>query len=302
MRINSFLFVALLAFTFQASISQAQEATDQVSNNQRLSLKRKVAVARFTNSTNYGKALLSPGETDPRTVQATDALMSRLTEAGTFILFDNEVAAKLANASAEAGTNGVDALIVGSITELGRRAEGKAGFLNSNVRQVAYAKVDIRLVDAKSGISFFSTSGTGNAYIETKEVAGFGAVSSYDSSLIDKAISTAIADTTTNIIQKLNNRAWSTDILSVQGNTAYISGGSYQGLKIGKTFAVEKSGPKVKSAQTGGFITLPGQKVAEITINSFFGDSELDEGSVANITQGQLSPQEVNSYIVKEIK
>lgn len=300
MRTKIAIVIASLFILVAAPLAQAQNTTP-VNSEAKLTLKRKVAISRFSNSTNYGKALLLPGETDPRTTQATDALMSRLTEAGTFILFDNEIASKI-NGTDTKSTNGIDAVIVGSITELGRRAEGKAGFLNSNIRQVATAKVDIRLIDAKSGVSFFSTSGTGSAFIEAKEVAGFGAVSSYDSSLIDKAISAAIADTATNIIQKLNNRSWSTDILTVQNSKIYISGGEKQGLKIGQILAVEEKGQQIVSGQTGSTITLPGKQIAKISINDFFGDNEFNEGSIATIIDGAISEKDISKYIVKETK
>lgn len=300
MRTKIAIVAASLFMLVAAPLAQAQD-TAPITNEAKLTLKRKVAISRFSNSTNYGKALLLPGENDPRTTQATDALMSRLTEAGTFILFDNEIASKINGGDAKA-TNGIDAVIVGSITELGRRAEGKAGFLNSNIRQVATAKVDIRLIDAKSGVSFFSTSGTGTAFIEAKEVAGFGAVSSYDSSLIDKAISAAIADTASNIIQKLNNRSWSTDILTIQNSKIYISGGEKQGLKKGQILAVEEKGQQIVSGQTGSTITLPGKQIARISINEFFGDTEFNEGSIATVIEGTISDKDISKYIVKEMK
>ena len=45
---------------------------------------------------------------------------------------------------------GVDALIIGSLTEFGRKTLGESGFLSDSKRQVAFAKVDLRVVDQRA--------------------------------------------------------------------------------------------------------------------------------------------------------
>src|SRR5690606_21119523 len=153
---------------------------------------------------------------------------------------------------------GVDTLLLGSITQLGRRNEGKQGFLNSQRRQAVNATVEIRLVDVRTGRVFFSTSGSGEASTETGEVAGFGTRAGYDSTLNDRAVAAAIADTMTNVINQLQQRAWFTDVLRVSGETVFVSGGASQGLRVGDRFRVETPGETVVSAQSGLPITLPG--------------------------------------------
>jgi curli biogenesis system outer membrane secretion channel CsgG len=140
-------------------------------------LKRKIAVGRFTNSTRYGKALLLDVERDPLADQAADMLMARLVDTGEFIVFERKDVEALAREQALGVSSkmvGADTLLVGSVTEFGRKVEGKSGFLNSQMRQVASATVEVRLVDVATGQAFFSTSGSGSASVEAGEVVGFG--------------------------------------------------------------------------------------------------------------------------------
>lgn len=257
-------------------------------------LKRKIAIGRFANTTRYGKVLLLDAANDPIADQASDIMMNDLIQSRKFLVFERPdidvIAAERGMDAKEirSGLVGVDALVVGSITELGRKVEGKVGFLSSTKKQIVTASVEIRLVDIKTGLAFFSGTGTGSASTESGEVAGFGSRAGYDATLNDKAISAAISDLMSDIIQRLDERRWSTDILDVQGGNVVISGGPSQGLKVGDVFAVETVGKTVKSRQSGFDITLPGQSVAEIEIVSFFGQDDFSQGAIARVVSGTL--------------
>lgn len=272
----------------------------------RVGLKRRVAVGRFTNSTPYGRLLLSPGQADPVASQAGDMLVNALVTSDHFFVFERSdltalnAERVLSEADGQA-LSGVDALLLGSITQLGRRNEGKQGFLNSQRRQAVNATVEIRLVDVRTGRVFFTASGAGEATTETGEVAGFGSRAGYDSTLNDRAISAAIADTMTNIVNQLQQRAWFTDILRVSGSTVYVSGGPSQGLRAGDRFHVETPGETVVSGQSGLPITLPGSRVAQIEITGFFGDSPETEGATARVIEGEL-PADPTGLRVTEIR
>lgn len=201
-----------------------------------------------------------------------------------------------------AALGGVDALVVGSVTQLGRRNEGQAGFLNSRRRQTVAATVEIRLVDIRSGHVFFTTSGSGEASTEVSEVAGFGSRAGYDSTLNDRAVAAAIADTMTNVIRRLEERAWFTDVLRIDGTRVFITGGERQGLRPGNEFVVETAGEIVTSGQSGLPITLPGAEVARIQVQSSFGESAESEGSVALLISGSLQGQDPQHLRVMEIR
>lgn len=268
-------------------------------------LVRKVAIGRFTNSTRYGKALLLDGEADPLAAQASDMLTARLVDSGQFMVFERSDLSvldreKAAAGSSIAGMTGVDALVIGSVTEFGRKTEGNQGFLNSKMRQIATATVEVRLVDVRTGQAFFSTTGTGSATVEVGEVMGFGSVASYDSTLNDKAISAAISDLINNVVQRLKQRPWFTDVLQVRGDQVFISGGPSQGLRIGDRFRIESLGETITSGQSGLPITLPGQYLGTIEVLSFFGDGPSSEGAVARLVAGRPPTGDLSQFVVLE--
>lgn len=286
----------------QLPSSAAQEALKP----QVPTLKRKVAVGRFSNTTNYGKGLLYDGENDPLAGQAHDMLVKRLVETGRFIVLERSDLNLLTTERSiiddveMQDLVGVDALIIGSVTEFGRKTEGQAGFLSSTKKQVASATVEARLVNPRTGAAFFSASGRGTAALESGEIAGFGSRAAYDSTLNDRAIGSAVSDLTSALVSNLQDRPWTTDVLKIDGNTAFISGGEGQGIKLGEQFSVESEGETVKSGQSGMPITLPGRQVAIVQVMSFFGDDEYNEGSVVRVVSGSLSGYRRQSLIVKE--
>ncbi len=277
----------------------AQKAQQQVVPEVKR-LRRKIAIGRFTNETRYGRSLLRDGEGDPLGKQALDILSNRLVSTGRFMVFERPDLGKIELEQARSGEGsmiGVDVLILGSITEFGRSTTGKSGFLSSTKKQLARAKVDIRLADVRTGRLFFATSGTGEATMEAGEVAGFGSRAGYDATLNDKALAAAISETVNQLVTKLEARPWRTDILKVDGNNVYISGGERQGLQVGDELVIMIEGERIKSGQTGMTITLPGTPVGRIKVVAFFGDDEANEGSVATIIQGSLSGRDYRSSI-----
>lgn len=268
---------------------QKAQAAQQQAAPEVKRLKRKIAVGRFTNETRYGRTLLRDGDDDPLGKQALDILSNRLVSSGRFLVFERPDIGKIEleqERSGEGGMIGVDVLILGSITEFGRSATGQTGFLSSTKKQLARAKVDIRLADIRTGRLFFATSGAGEATMEAGEVAGFGSRAGYDATLNDKALSAAINETVNQLVTKLEARPWRTDILKVEGDRVFISGGQRQGLQVGDELVVMREGDQIKSGQTGMTITLPGTPVGRIRIVALFGDDEANEGSVATVTQG----------------
>lgn len=267
-----------------------------------LTLKRRVAIGRFSNATQYGRALLLPGEKDPLADQAADMLAARLVDTGKFIVLerrDMDAVKSEQSLLGSGGAVGADTLLVGSVTQFGRKLEGKSGFLNSQARQVASATVEIRLVDVRTGQAFFSTVGSGSATVEASEVAGFGSRAAYDSTLNDKAISAAISDLMTNLMQKLQQRPWSTDILAVRSGSVMISGGSGEGLRVGDRLVVARRGKVVVSQQTGLPIELPSEPVASLQVTGFFGAGDA-EGSEARVVDGAVDSNATDLVVMSQ--
>jgi curli biogenesis system outer membrane secretion channel CsgG len=288
-----------------ASRAQQVEAQKQVALPQAKTLKRKVAIGRFSNETRYGRTFQVDANQDPLGKQASDMLTTRLVGSNRFLVFERPDLGRIKAEQAilnEANLIGVDALVLGSVTEFGRSTSGKSGFLSATKVQTARAKVEIRLADARTGYVFFTATGTGEASTESGEIAGFGSRADYDGTLNDRAIGAAISDVQNALIAKLEERPWRTDILKVDGKRVFISGGSRQGLKPGDTLAVMQQGETVKSGQTGFAITLPPAPVGKIRVSSLFGDNESNEGAVAELVSGAVTANAGKTLFVTEAK
>lgn len=278
----------------QATIAQAPTVP---------TLKRKIALGRITNETNYGRSLLRDQHGDPLGKQVTDLLSKALTESGAYLVFERPDITRLHAESTLTDTKlnlvGVDALIIGSLTEFGRKTIGETGFASSSKRQVAFAKVDLRVVDTNTSHVFFATSGAGEASTETASTFGFGSQAAYDGTLNDVAIRQAVSEAVNRLSTEMNARPWQTYILKSDGAQVFIGGGKAQGIKPGMVFSVQTQGEKIKSPQTGAEITLPGRSIAKLRVDANFGDSELTEGSATSVVSGSLSGFKPEQVIVR---
>jgi curli biogenesis system outer membrane secretion channel CsgG len=266
-------------------------------------LKRKIALGRITNETNYGQSLLRDRSDDPLGKQVTDLMSKALTSSGAYLVFERPDIGRLQAESRLMGSTlnivGVDALIIGSLTEFGRKTTGATGFASSSKRQVAFAKVDIRVVDVNTGYVLFATSGAGEASTETASTFGFGSQASYDGTLNDAAIRQAVSEAVSRLSVDMNSRPWQTSILKIDGGQLFLGGGRSQGIKPGMHLTVHTLGEQVKSSQTGSVVTLPGRMLATVRVDALFGDSELNEGSIASLLSGSLSSYKPEQLIIR---
>jgi curli biogenesis system outer membrane secretion channel CsgG len=269
-------------------------------------LKRKVAIARFTNETNYGKGLFVDENKDQIGKQAVDILSSKLAATEKFILLERADLEKI-NKELQMGELGnlkipADYLILGSISEFGRKEVGEVGWFSRTKKQVAYAKVYIRLVDIHTGQVTYSQEGDGEAFSEAGSVMGVGARAGYDSSLNDKAISAAISKMVNNIVENLTDRPWRSYILSRESAGYIIAGGKSQGLMEGDVFGVYKKGEKIKNPQTNMYVELPGQLVGEIKVSQFLPGEPPNEIALASLVSGSLPSETLSDYYIQEKK
>jgi curli biogenesis system outer membrane secretion channel CsgG len=266
-------------------------------------LKRKIALGRITNETSYGQSLLRDSQDDPLGKQVTDLLSKALTESGAYLVFERPDISRVEAESRLAGSDlniiGVDALIIGSLSEFGRKTLGESGFLSSSKRQVAFAKVDLRVVDTSTAQVLFATSGAGEASTETASTMGFGSRAGFDGTLNDAAIRQAVSEAVSRLSVQMSARPWQTAILRLDGERVFISGGKSQGIAPGMEFQVQTRGEVIRSPQTGADITLPGRQVARIRIDANFGDTELNEGSVGSIVSGALANYAIDDLVVR---
>ena len=268
-------------------------------------LKRKVAIARFGNEAQYGKsALFGINNTYNAEKQATDILSAKLTQSGKFILLERSDIDKIEKENDKYNLQnlniGADYLIVGSVSEFGRKNLSDTGVFARTKTQVAYAKVSVRLIDVKTGEVVFAQEGSGEAKSEAGTSFGLGKHVGYDSTLNDKAISAAISSVVDGIMQNLLNKPWRSYILSVETDTVMIAGGEKQGIKVQDKFFVYKKGKSVKNPQTGMLVELPGIKIATIEVKSLFGSTYTDEGSICEVIEGNLKGEKIDDLYVQK--
>jgi curli biogenesis system outer membrane secretion channel CsgG len=286
-----------------ASVEQQREAREAAVAPATKLYKRKVAIGRFSNESMYGRGLLLDTDLDPLGKQASDILATLLEHSNRFLVFERPDLVKIEREQALAGEGnlvGVDALILGSITEFGRATEGKSGFLSSTKRQRVRSVVNLRLVEVSTGRVFFAADGTGEAVTESGEIAGFGSRAEYDATLNEKAITAAIGEVLDELIRQLEARPWRTYLLDIQGDLVYVSGAHRQGLKAGDELAVMRAGKTVVSRQTGLPIELPGTEIGRLVVKTQFGDSEVNEGSICEVVSGSLDGIDLSEVYVIE--
>ena len=289
----------------ETSLAEQKQLQQSFNQAQTPTLKRKIAIGRISNESLYGKSLLGTDKDHSLGKQLTDMLSKALVQSEHFIVLERPDLGALIAENNFAGSSmnkvGANVLLMGSLTEFGRKVDGKSGFLTNTKRQLAFATIDVRLVDVESGHVIFATSGTGEAVNESGSVFGWGDNRvAYDGTLSDKAIENAVSEVVSAIVSDLEDTPWETYFLSTKDTQIVISGGKHQGIKVGDTFIVEKKGEQIKSPQSGFMITLPGERVAEIEVVSLFGNNEIDEGSVCKIISGSINGYNIDELIIKE--
>lgn len=291
-----FVVFSLLSMAVASPLVAAQTAEASVT------LKKKVAIARFSNETRSGQSFLVDGNNDRIGKQASDILAARLAETGKFLMFEridaDKTSAEATLSNLEESGIPVDYLIIGSVSEFGRSTDGQVGVFSKSKAQRAYAKVNVRLIEVKTGRVISAREGAGEATTETKQGVFGGSTAGYDQSLNDKAISAAISQLISNLVEEMTAVPWKSFFLAEEEGSYIISGGASQGLTPGLELQVYSAGRKIKNPQTGAMIQLPGKRVGSVTVDMSFGDDEFNEVSYVSLTSGALN-DDLSKYEIK---
>lgn len=291
----------------QRDVKVVEQAQSNVSTSNEKVIKRKVAIGRFSNETQYAKGIFYDKENDPMGKQALDILSSKLAASGKFLLLERSDLSTLLEESEKGGnalsTLGADYMIIGSITEFGRKNVGKSGVFSTSKTQTVEAAVTVRLIDVSTGLIIYSDEARGSADLTTKTTMGVGGRADYDATLSDKAISEAIGQLVENIINKSTDKAWRTYFLAFEEDAVLIAGGASQGIEVGDIFTIKSKGKSVKNPQTGLMIELPGKEIGTVTILSSGGDTAETEYSFVEVSSNtDIDVDKLTEYFIEEIK
>ncbi|OHU86036.1 MULTISPECIES: CsgG/HfaB family protein [Pseudoalteromonas] len=176
--------------------------------------KRKLSLGKFQNQSNFQNGIFNTGE-DRLGSQAKTILLTHLQQSNHFSVLER---ANLSELSQEAGFSGVEQNIIGAkyvvtgaVSEFGRKQEGDRqlfGILGKGKSQIAYAKVNLNIVDVTTSEVVYSVQGAGEYSLSTREVVGFGSTASYDSTLNGKILDLAIREAVNNLVASVDSGQW----------------------------------------------------------------------------------------------
>ncbi len=177
-------------------------------------VKTDISIGQFDNRSDYGRGIFSDGE-DRLGNQAKTILQTHLQQSGRFNVLDRT---NMQAIRAEAGLKkraqalkGASYVITGNVTEFGRKVVGDHqlfGILGRGKEQVAYAKVNLNIVDVHTSEVVYATQGAGEYSLSNREVIGFGGTAGYDSTLNGKVLELAIRDAVNHLVEGVDNGAW----------------------------------------------------------------------------------------------
>lgn len=279
----------------------SETSLNTISNSSQPALKRKVAIARFSNETQSGTSFLMDDSGDRLGKQASDILSSKLAATGKFIMFErsdkDEIDSEKVLAGLKSDGVAVDYLIIGSVSEFGRSVDSESQIFKRTKNQRAYAKVNVRLVDVSTGRIIYSQEGSGES-ISTAESKVLSKTSAgFDQSLTDKAISAAISSLVSNLAENMTNKPWKSYLLSKEEDAYIIAGGNRQGILTGANLIVYKKGRMIKNPQTGAMLELPGKRAGSVRVDYSFGEDAFSEISFVTLIDGEISDDLQNYYL-----
>ena len=148
--------------------------------------------------------------------QAKTTLVTHLQQSNRFTVLDRtnmgELQAEANIQGKQQNLKGAHYVITGDVTEFGRKEVGDHqlfGILGRAKSQVAYAKVNLNIVNVNTSEVVYSVQGAGEYALSNREIIGFGGTASYDSTLNGKVLDLAIREAVNHLVNGIDNRAWS---------------------------------------------------------------------------------------------
>ena len=147
--------------------------------------------------------------------QAKTILITHLQQTGRFNVLDRDNMAEIGQEAKIRGTEqtlkGANFVVTGDVTEFGRKQVGDQqlfGILGRGKQQIAYAKVNLNIVNVLTSEVVYSSQGSGEYSLSNREVVGFGGTASYDSTLNGKVLDLAIREAVNTLVASIDSGAW----------------------------------------------------------------------------------------------
>ncbi|MEY1238643.1 CsgG/HfaB family protein [Providencia manganoxydans] len=209
-----FIATALLTGCAKESSRSLQIEKVTTYNTHYSGSKNSISIGKFDNRSSYMNGIFSDG-VDRLGNQSKTILMTHLQQTGRFNVLDR---ANMQELKEEAGIKGqaqqlkgATYIITGDVTEFGRKEVGDRqlfGILGRGKSQVAYAKVNLNVINVQTSEVVFSSQGVGEYELSNREIIGFGSTASYDSTLNGKVLDLAIREAVNNLVTGIENGAW----------------------------------------------------------------------------------------------
>lgn len=293
--------------------------------------KKRVAVLNFDYATVHQGVSQIFGQNVDIGSGIADLIVDRLVQSGVYSVYERKAVDKILaeqnfsnsdradpNSAAKIGRLlGVDAIIIGSITQFGRDDKqtnvggGALGGITGRYglggvgRRSSKAVVGIsaRVVDidtgeikaiasgigesARSGTSLLGAGGSSSG-------AGAGAVDMRSSNFANTILGEAVAQAVTKLSAQLNDNAGRVTgrtvkidglVADVSGNSIIINVGSRSGVKVGDKLSIRRASREIKDPATGRVLRRIEETLGEITI------TEVDEQSAVGTFAGASAPK-----------
>lgn len=173
-----------------------------------------IAVGKFDNRSSFMRGVFSDGA-DRLGSQAKTILVTHLQQTNRFNVLDRDNLAEIKQEAAFKGAaqqiKGASYVVTGDVTEFGRKEVGDQqlfGILGRGKSQIAYAKVNLNIVNIQTSEVVYSTQGAGEYSLSNREVIGFGGTASYDSTLNGKVLDLAIREAVNKLTEAIDAGAW----------------------------------------------------------------------------------------------
>lgn len=215
---KKFLLVTLASLSLTACVQEESRTLpiQKVESAARpnMGVRVPVSVGKFDNRSSFMRGVFSNNE-DRMGSQAQTILVTHLQQSLRFNVLDRSVMSEIKQEAEFKKQNqnikGADYVVTGDVTEFGRKDVGDRqlfGILGRGKTQIAYAKVNLNIVNTLTSEVVFSSQGAGEYSLSEREVIGFGSTAGYDATLNGKVLDLAIRDAVNNLVSGIENGAW----------------------------------------------------------------------------------------------